>query len=76
MMTKEEQRTVLAVFEELVKMPYSDLNKFLGSTTIQEMAELYNKLRYADYCEEHGIEYEEMTDEDFEQYYNEKYGNC
>ncbi len=41
----KEVRTVIAVFSELEKMPYGELNKFLGSLTIKEMQELYRKLK-------------------------------
>lgn len=64
-LTANEKRTVLAVFEELNKKRYSELNTFLGSITIKEMQALYQKLRYEGYCERHGITYEEMTDDDF-----------
>ena len=63
-LTANEKRTVLAVFEELNKRKYSELNTFLGSITIREMQALYQKLRYEGYCERHGITYEEMTDDD------------
>jgi hypothetical protein len=33
----DQVRTILSVFEELKKMKYEDLNKFLGSITINEM---------------------------------------
>ena len=65
-LTANEKRTVIAVFDELTKMPYGQLNTFLGSITINEMHELYRKMRYEDYCEKHGIRYEDMTDDDFE----------
>lgn len=42
--TENEARNVLAVYEELSKMKYEDLNKFLGSMTIQTMHQVYNKL--------------------------------
>ena len=64
-LTANEKRTVLAVFEELNKRKYSELNTFLGSITIREMQALYQKLRYEGYCERHGLTYEEMTDDDF-----------
>lgn len=64
--TPNEQRTVQAVFESLLKRFTDDeLNCFIGSVTIGEMHELYNKLRYDSYCQEHGIKYEEMTEEEF-----------
>lgn len=63
--TENEKRTVEAVFGELVKMGYSECNRFLGSVTIGEMATLYYKLRYEEYCERNGIKYEDMTDEDW-----------
>lgn len=36
-LTANEKRTVKAVFGELLKKPYSELNCFLGSLTIEEM---------------------------------------
>lgn len=44
-LNEKEIRTVLAVFEEMAKMPYDKLNSFLGSLTIQEMQQLNSKLR-------------------------------
>lgn len=64
-LTVNEKRTVLAVFGELNKKRYSELNTFLGSETIREMQTLYQKLRYEEYCERHGITYEEMAEDDF-----------
>lgn len=43
-LTENEVRTVLAVFDELRKMPYDKLNTFLGSITIEEMNQLNEKL--------------------------------
>lgn len=64
-LTANEKRTVKAVFGELLKKPYSELNCFLGSITIEEMQTLYSKLRYEQYCEDHGINYADMTEDDF-----------
>lgn len=70
-MTREEKRTVLAVFTELLKMDYDKLNGFLGSLTIKEMQDLWHKLRYEDYCKKHGIDHRDMTDEDYIRAYEE-----
>ena len=64
-LTANEKRTVLSVFDELCKMRYSDLNTFLGSITIKEMQLLRLKLAHEDFCDRHGIEFEDMTEEDF-----------
>jgi hypothetical protein len=72
-MTAREKRTVLSVFEALTKMRYDELNTFLGSVTIQEMSRLYLKLKYEDYCREHGIKYEDMTADDFADAYAQGY---
>lgn len=63
--TADEKRTIKAVFGELLKKPYSEINTFLGSLTIEEMQKLYSKLRYEQYCDERGIKYEDMTEDDF-----------
>lgn len=68
-LNERELRTVQAVFGELVIMGDRKLNAFLGSITIEEMKAIYSKLHYAPYCEKHGIRYEDMTDEDFEDAY-------
>ena len=65
-LTNVEKRTVLVVFDELAKMPYSKLNTFLGSITIKEMLRLRTKLEFEGYCERHNIRFEDMTDENFE----------
>lgn len=73
-LTDKELGTIEGVFGELVKMPFADLNKFLGSLTIKEMTELYMKLSYRGYCEQRGIRYEDMTTEDLISAAQEKYG--
>lgn len=35
-----------------------------GKRTIKEMMELYDRIRYDDYCQENGIAYDEMSDMD------------
>ena len=65
-LSEKEKRTVLAVFHELKRMPYSKLNTFLGSMTIREMYTLSRKLELEDYCTRKGIRFEDMTEEDFE----------
>ena len=72
MMTMAEKKVVLAVFDSLCKQDDRTLNAFLGSETIREMHSLYSKLRYDDYCKRHGIEYEDMTDWDFIEAYEEE----
>lgn len=44
-MTEAEVRTMVAVFDELMRMPYDKLSTFLGSLTIEEMGALYWKGR-------------------------------
>lgn len=69
--TEQEQRTIMAVFDSLTRMPYNKLNRFLGSVTIKEMQELYRKMYYAPYCERLGISYEDLTEDDEEALYRE-----
>ena len=71
-MKQNEKRIVMAVFESISYMPYKEQNKILGSETIKEMNNLYNHLKYEDYCKRHHIKYEDMTDIDFEMYHAEK----
>lgn len=71
-LTQNEKRTICAVFGELLRKPYNELNTFLGSLTIEEMQKLYSKLHYEDYCIRHEIRYEDMTEADFEQEWHER----
>lgn len=41
---ENQVRTILAVFGELEKLPYDELNKHLGSVTIKEMVKLRKTL--------------------------------
>ena len=79
-LTANEKRTVKAVFGELLKKPYSELNCFLGSITIKEMQKIWSKLRYEQFCDERGINYEDMTEDDFiiaeEEIANEYFRDC
>lgn len=74
-LTEKELNTVWQAFTD-VMMRFTDdeLHKFMGSMTIDEMKELWGKLRYREYCEKHGITYEQMTEDDFEREYQEHYG--
>ena len=63
-LTANEKRTVKAVFSELLKKPYYELYPFLGDLTVSEMQKLYYKLRYEQYCEDHGIRFEDMDEMD------------
>ena len=72
-MTKQEKNVVMAVFSTLLEKSYSELNTFMGSITIQEMKNLYNCLKYEDYCQRHNVSYEDMTEDDFMQAYEEEH---
>ena len=59
------------VLQELLSKGTNELNKTFGTFTIQEMQDLYSRLHYADFCEKHGIAYDDMTEADYEQAYRE-----
>lgn len=72
-LTNREVKMLKAVLYDLVTTFTDDeMNKFMGSETIKEMKALQQKLYYSDYCEEHGIRYEDMTEDDFMQEYEER----
>ena len=72
-LTNKEVRTLKAVLYDLVTTFQDDeLNRFMGSETIKDMKALQQKLYYTDYCEEHGIAYEDMTEDDFIREYEER----
>lgn len=73
-LNERELNIVEAVINDLrMHFTESELNTFIGSETIKEMATLANKLHYREYCEEHGIKYEDMTEDDFMQAYEEEW---
>lgn len=69
---RDEERLVFVVLDELMKMGYKKLNSFFGTLTIEDIQLLHSKLHYNDYCERHGVKYEEMTDEDYIRAYEEE----
>lgn len=71
--TEQEQRTILAVLDGVLQLPYREQNKIIGSLTIEDASRLYSKMKYTPYCERHGIAYEDMTEEDFEDAYREEW---
>lgn len=71
--TEQEQRTILAVLDGVLQLQYKEKNNIIGSLTIPEAERLYCKMRYAPYCERHGIEYEDMTEEDYEDAWREEW---
>lgn len=79
-MTNKEKAIVMAVFGALLhEHTWNELNAApfqLGSITIEEMSDLYYRLKYEDFCTRRGIKYEEMTDEDYEEYVLEQADDC
>lgn len=75
-MTDREKRIVMAVFGTLLhEHTWNELNAApfsLGSLTIDEMQDVYQHLKYEDFCKARGITYEEMTEEDFMEYEEER----
>ena len=72
-LTDREIRIVRAVFNDLImKFTDRELNTFIGSETIKGMKVLERKLFYSTYCKAHGIAYEDMTEDDFIQEYEER----
>lgn len=65
-LTDEEGRMVKAVLGELRRMSRAELDRIgLGSITEELAWKLESKLTYLPYCKEHGIRYEDMTEDDF-----------
>ena len=73
---ENERKTMVAVFKELMKKPYNELNTFLGSETIEQMQAMAFKWEHAPYARKHDKHVSQMNDADFEQEYAEKYVTC
>ena len=50
-LNENQVKTILATFEGLRELRYSELNKIIGSLTIEEMFDLYRALRNWYYTE-------------------------
>lgn len=73
-LTTNEKRTVLAVLEELLQLGDRELNNHFGSIMIDEMHELYGKLKFEDYVKAHGLKsWKDMNDYDYDNYYHDMY---
>lgn len=72
-LTREELNTVFCVFYDLKTLKYDELNSFIGSETIKRMNNLCSKIHANDYCIEHGITFEDMTEDDWMSLYHEEY---
>lgn len=44
----------------------------IGSITEEEIQKLYLRLKYEDYCVEHNMNYEDMTEDDFISHYEQE----
>ena len=70
---QNEKRLIIGVFQDLLGRQYPTAKNWLGSITEQEMRKLLHRLTYEDYMKEHGIKrIEDMTDDDYINYYEEK----
>lgn len=70
-LNEEQVLTILAVFRDLKSMPYEELNKRLGSITIDRMYELYGELK--DWRNKNIFKNEEDIEQYYDPYYDEPY---
>lgn len=64
-LTEQEMTICKGILFELLTMPTVELHKQFGSMTIKDMQSIYSKLRYRNWCNQHNIKYEDMTDSDY-----------
>ena len=64
MLNDRELTIIEGVLNEIIYDP--DAWKTWGTMTVKELADIASKLRMRRYCEEHGIRYEDLTEEDYE----------
>ena len=72
-LTEEELKTIECALSVLAGMKTNDLRNLCGSILMKDILELEGKFRYRDYCERHGVKFEELTDDDFMREYYERY---
>lgn len=70
-LSKHERDIIMEVIGDALWNSEGLRHRF-GSITVEEMGSLYSKLKYWEYCIRNKIEYEEMTEEDFERAYFEE----
>lgn len=72
-LTAREATMILGILQDLQMKPAKELNTLLGSRTIEEMRVLVHKMRYNDYCVEHHMTVDEMTEYDYMRDYYDRY---
>lgn len=72
-LTAREATMILGILQDLQMKPAKELNTLLGSRTIEEMGVLAHKMRYNDYCVEHHMTVDEMTEDDYMRDYYDRY---
>lgn len=72
-LTAREATMILGILQDLQMKPAKELNTLLGSRTIEEMGILAHKMRYNDYCVEHHMTVDEMTEDDYMRDYYDRY---
>lgn len=72
-LTAREATMLLGILEDLQRKPMNELNKWMGSQTIKQMGELAHRMRYNDYCVEHHMSVDEMTEDDYMRDYYDRY---
>ena len=72
--SRDKARVVWSVFCELANLPRNELRQMFGTDAAKEICQLAGELRYYDYCDQRGIKYEDMTEEDFVRAYEEMWG--
>lgn len=70
--TRDELKTIEYVMGEVLANKNGRLHYEYGNMTIELMQKIHSKLHYMDYCERHGIKYEDMTEDDFMRAYEEE----
>lgn len=62
--TEQQERLVFIVLDEIIRKPTQELRSMFGTCTIDEIMELYDRMKLDDYCQRHGVEYENLTEDD------------
>jgi len=70
MLNDRELTIIEGVLTEIICDP--DAWKTWGTMTVRELDGIASKLRMRRYCEEHGIRYKDLTEEDYERAYLEE----
>lgn len=72
-LTEREAKYLFGELDMLLNAQDAKLEKLIGHSGVLELRHVHHKLQMHDFCLQNGVKYEDLTEEDYERYYRQKY---